>query len=179
MSSDKLTTKVKSPKRFLIQKENPKLQQQNLDTSKHPRSRVYEKYSYSVTRALPKYDPLRMQTLAATEDDVLYTLLMQFEVVKFNNGRETLGRKYQKQVIEIILNHARYGKVKDFIFNKSDIRGHLKDQFTIEKIGGTPKECRNIVREILTNAVRRLFEELDTEYYHNHLAGKLQVRFES
>jgi hypothetical protein len=148
--------------------DNPELQQQIFDNFKHPRpQRVYENYIYGVTLAPPKYDPEGIQTYAATEDDALYTLLIHFEVVEFNNGHKILGRKYQRQVIEIILNHARCGKVKDFIFNKSDIQGHLKEQLTIENIGGNPKEYCKIVKEILTSAVRRLFEELDTEYITN------------
>jgi hypothetical protein len=92
--------------------------------------------------------------------------------------RKTLARKYNRQAIDIILHHSKTGRVRDFIINGSDLRPHIREQLTINKIGGTPKQYHKIVDEIFSSAVRRIFEELDLVYYHEHLAGKLRVRLE-
>jgi hypothetical protein len=123
-------------------------------------------------------DPTYLQTYAVTEDEFLFTLLRTWEVVKLKNGRKTLCRKYPKQAIEIIIYHARSGNIKDFIINDCDIRGHLRDQLSLENIGGTLKERDEIVYTIISNAARRLFEELDLGYYHNYLVDKMKWRME-
>jgi hypothetical protein len=171
---------IKSPKRFLINKENRELRQKIVDTLKYPRPRQgCESYSrlvcgYNWENVGPTY----LQTYAATEDQFLFTLLRAWEVVKLENGRKTLCRKYPKQTIGIIIHHAKSGNVKDFIINDSDIRGHLRDQLSLENIGGTQNERDEIVYLIISNAVRRLFEELDLEYYHNHLVDIMKWRME-
>src|SRR5215207_4022195 len=122
-----------------------------------------------------------LQTYAATEDDLFKNLSIRREVVTINNGkskRQTLAPKYNRQAIDIILHHAKTGRVRDFVINESDLRSHVKEELTIKKIGGTPREYYKIVNEIFTNVVRRLFEDLDPVYYHDHLAGKLTVRVE-
>jgi predicted RNase H-like nuclease len=100
------------------------------------------------------------------------------EVVTVNNPskRQTLARKYNRQAINIILHHAKTGHVKDFVINESDLRSHVKEELTIKRIGGTPREYYKLVDEIFSNSVRRLFEDLDLVYYHDHLASKLTVR---
>ena len=121
----------------------------------------------------------RQQTYAATEDDVLKYLSTTWEVVIVNDGkRKTLARKYNRQAVYIILHHSKTGRVRDFIIYSSDIRRPVKEELTNKRIGGTPKEYHKIVDEIFSNAVRRLFEEIDLVYYHEHLAGKLMVRLE-
>jgi hypothetical protein len=171
---------IKSPKRFLINKENRELQQKIVDTFKYPRSRQgCENYSRLVCgRDWENIDPTYLQTYAATEDEFLFTLLRTWEVVKLKNKRKTLCRKYQKQAIGMILHHARSGNVKDFLINDCDIRGHLRDQLSLESIGGSQKERDEIVYTIISNAVRRLFEELNLEYYHNHLVEKMKWRMD-
>jgi hypothetical protein len=172
---------IRDPKRFLINKENQELQQRIFATFKYPRPRQEcESYSQlACGRDWENIDPTYLQTYAATEDEFLFTLLRTWEVVKLKNGRKTLYRKYNKQAIGIILHHARSGKVKDFIINDYDIRGHLRDQLSLENIGGTQKERDKIVHMIISNAVRRLFEELDLEHYHNHLVDKMRWRLEA
>jgi hypothetical protein len=172
---------IKNPKRFLVNWENQGLQQKIFNSLKYPRPRQEcESYSQLVYgRDWENIDPALLQTYAATEDEFLFTLLRTWEVVTLKSGQPKLGRKYQKQAIGIILHHARSGKVKDIVINDNDIRGHLRDQLSRENIGGTQKERDNIVHEIISNAVRRLFEELDLEYYHNHLIDKLKWRLES
>jgi hypothetical protein len=174
---------IKSPKRFLslINNENQQLQKSIFDTFKYPRLRQEcESYSRLVCgRDWENIDPKILQTYAATEDEFLFTLSRTWEVVKLKNRPTTLGRKYPKQAIGVILHHARSGNVKDFIINDYDIRRHLRDQLSLENIGGTQKERDQIVYEIISNAVRRLFEELDLEYYHNHLVDKMKWRLES
>jgi hypothetical protein len=173
---------IKSPRRFLslINKENQQLQQKIFNTFKYPRLRQEcESYSRIVCgRDWENIDPTILQTYAATEDEFLFTLLRTWEVVKPKNGRTTLAPKYNRQAIGIILHHARSGNVKDFIIHDYDIRGHLRDQLSLKNIGGTQKERDQIVNEIISNAVRRLFEELDLEYYHNYLVDKMRWRIE-
>jgi hypothetical protein len=140
---------IKSPKRFLI----PWQKQQN--------------------QIFPTY--------AATEDDVLNSLLFRLEpvILRDNNGnviRKTSAKKYNRQALDIILNHSKTGKVKDFIINESDLLRSAREELTNKRIGGTPKEYFKVVEEIFTTAVRRLFEDIDLVYYHEHLAGKLTVR---
>ncbi|SRR5215204_392485 len=120
-----------------------------------------------------------LQTYAATEDDLFKNLSIRWEVVTINNGkRKTYSKTYNRQAIDIILHHSKTGHVKDFVINESDLRAHVKEELTIKRIGGTPREYYKIVNEIFTNVVRRLFEDLDPVYYHDHLAGKLTVRVE-
>jgi hypothetical protein len=64
------------------------------------------------------------------------------------------------------------------VINSSDLRQHVKEELTARRIGGTPKQYRKIIDEIFSNAVRRLFEDLDLVYFHDHLANKLHVRME-
>jgi hypothetical protein len=119
-----------------------------------------------------------LQTYAATEDDLFKNLSIRREVVTINkpSNRQTLAPKYNRQAIDIILHHSKTGHVKDFVINDSDLRAHVKEELTIKRIGGTPKEYFKIIDEIITTAVRRLFEDIDLVYYHEHLAGKLTVR---
>ena len=173
---------IKSPKRFLslINKENQQLQQGIFDTFKYPRLRQEcESYSRLVCgRDWENIDPKILQTYAATEDEFLFTLLRTWDVAKLKSGEKKQSKKYQKQAIGIILHHARSGNLKDFVINDYDIRGHLRDQLSLENIGGTQKERDQIVYEIISNAVRRLFQELDLEYYHNYLIDKMRWRIE-
>ncbi len=171
---------IKDPKRFLTNKEYQEMQQKIFDTFKYPRPRQgCESYSSLVCgRDWENIDPTYLQTYAATEDEFLFTLLRTWEVIKLKNGRKALYRKYSKQAIGMILHHARSGNVKDFIINDYDIRGHLRDQLSLENIGGKQKERDKIVHMIISNAVRRLFEELDLEYYHNYLIDKIRWRLE-
>ena len=120
----------------------------------------------------------RPQTYAATEDDVLKYLSTTWEVVIVNDGKTTFALKYNRQALDIILHHSKTGRVRDFVIYSSDIRRPVKEELTNGRIGGTPKEYRRIVDKIFSNAVRRLFEQIDLVYYHEHLAGKLMVRVE-
>jgi hypothetical protein len=123
----------------------------------------------------------QLQTYSATEDDLLSDLATRWEAVVVNNGdgeRRTFAKKYNRQAIDIILYHAKTGHVRDFVIKDSDLQRHTRYELTNKRIGGTPKEYHQIVDEIFSNAVRRLFEELDLVYYHNNLAGKLHVRLE-
>jgi hypothetical protein len=100
------------------------------------------------------------QTYAATEDDLLCSLVTTWEVVTIavnnsgnkNEVRKTLGRKYNRQAIDIILHHSKTGRIRDFVVNDSDVRPDTREQLTISNI--------------------------DLVYYHEHLAGKLRVRLE-
>jgi hypothetical protein len=170
---------IKSPKRFLVNWEYQWLQQKIFNSFRYPRpSQECKNYSRLVCgRDWENIDTTILQTYTATEDEFLFTLLRTWEVIQLKN-RRTLGNKYQKQAIGIILHHARSGRVKDFIINDHDIRGHLRDQLLLENIGGSRKDRDKIVHEIISNAVRRLFEELDLGYYHNHLIDKLKWRIE-
>jgi hypothetical protein len=64
------------------------------------------------------------------------------------------------------------------VINGSDLGQHVKEELTARRIGGTPKQYRKIIDEIFSNAVTRLFEDLDLVYFHDHLANKLHVRLE-
>ena len=180
MTTAKPKVIIKSPNRFFYFNKDQELQQKIFDTLKYPRLRQEcESYSRLVCgRDWENIDPKILQTYAATEDEFLFTLLRTWEVVNPKNRRTTLGRKYPKQAIGIILHHARSGDVKDFIINDYDIRGHLRDQLSLKNIGGTQKERDQIVNEIISSAVRRLFEELDLEYHHNYLIDKMKWRME-
>jgi hypothetical protein len=128
-----------------------------------------------------KQQIIQFPTYAATEDDVLTSLLFRLELVtlKDNNGnrtRKTIAKKYNRQALDIILHHSKTGQVKDFIIKESDLMRRAREELTNKRIGGTPEEYFKIIDDIFTNAVRRIFEEIDLVYYHEHLADKLVVR---
>jgi hypothetical protein len=152
----KARLRLKSPNRFKLQKD------------------IFETFVL--------FQPKEWLTYAASEDLLLSSLREKWAVVvvsKNNEKRNTFARKYTSQAISIILHHSKTGKVKDFIINASDLRPELKEQLTARNIGGTPKQYYKIVDEIISNAVTRLFEDLDIVYYHKNLADKLRVRLEA
>jgi hypothetical protein len=151
MSELKPLVKIKSPRRFDVQ--------------------IHASILYR-----QKQRERNLQTYTATEDDLWSQLFWCWEVVTLKNGKKTFARKYQRQAIDIIIYHSKSGQVKDFIINEFDLRRELREELSIKRIGGTPKEYYKIVDEIFFNAVRRLFEELDLVYYQDHLAGRLRVR---
>lgn len=132
-----------------------------------------------------KGDPNCIPTYAAIKDDLYRNLKFRKEIViikdkRNKNGKirvETLGNKYLRQVIAIITHHAQSGQVKDFVIKESDLRRELRGRLSIDNIGGNSKQYHKIIQEIFSNAVRRLFEELDIVYYHEHLADRLEVKF--
>jgi hypothetical protein len=140
-----------------------------------PRLRAYQNYTSSVCgRNWHNIDPSPeiLQRYTATEDEFLWMLLMTWKV---DGG---LIRKYIDQLNYIVLHHASSGNLKDFVIDESDIRGHLKEELTTERIGGTPKQRDEIVCEIISNAVRRLFEELQPRFYREHLKGKISWKIQ-
>jgi hypothetical protein len=132
-----------------------------------------------------KGDPNCVSTYAAIKDDLYRNLKFRMEIViikdrRNKNGKirvETLGNKYLRQAIAIITHHAQSGQVKDFVIKESDLRKDLRGELSIDNIGGNPKQYHKIIKEIFSDSVRRLFEELDIVYYHEHLADRLGVKF--
>lgn len=60
----------------------------------------------------------------------------------------------------------------EFVINISDLTPKLKKE--IESMMPYP----NTIKYVLTQAVGRIFENLDFEYYHNSIARNLRVRLE-
>jgi hypothetical protein len=91
-------------------------------------------------------------------------------IVKENCNKEITVRKYYRQSRELLKWIPIAGADSPFIIYLSDLTPQIKQEFDELEV--------TTVRYILTQAVSRLFENLDFEYYHLSTARKIKVRLE-
>ena len=89
-----------------------------------------------------------------------------------DKDKEIHVRKYYRQARELIYRIPVWKPSPAFIIYISDLTPELKAQ--IEQLITSPDN----LRYVLTQAVGRIFENLDFEYYHLSIARNLRVRLE-
>jgi hypothetical protein len=106
-------------------------------------------------------------------DQLFLNLCSSRQAIVNDNGRIITVRKYYAQARELMkwIPIARLPS-NEFVINISDITPAIRKE--IESIVNSPK----MLQYILTQAVGRIFENLDFEYYHLSVARNLRVRFE-
>jgi hypothetical protein len=112
-------------------------------------------------------------TIECLIDQLFLNLCSSRQTITNNSGRTITIRKYYAQARELMkwIPIARLPS-NEFVINISDIIPIIKEE--IESVANSPKT----LQYILTQAVGRIFENLDFEYYHLSIARNLRVRFE-
>lgn len=113
-------------------------------------------------------------TTECLKDQLFLNLCSSKQTIINDKGRTITVRKYYAQARELMkwIPIARLSS-NEFVINISDITPAIIKE--IESIANSPK----MLQYILTQAVGRIFENLDFEYYHLSVARNLRVRFES
>jgi hypothetical protein len=106
-------------------------------------------------------------------DQLFLNLCSSRQTITNDKGRTITVRKYYRQARELMkwIPIAKLSS-NEFVIYISDLTPTVRKE--IESIANSPK----ILRYILTQAVGRIFENLDFEYYHLSVARNLRVRFE-
>jgi hypothetical protein len=106
-------------------------------------------------------------------DQLFLNLCSSRQPITDDSGRTITIRKYYAQARELMkwIPIARLPS-NEFVINISDIIPAIREE--IESVANSPKT----LQYILTQAVGRIFENLDFEYYHLSIARNLRVRFE-
>jgi len=99
--------------------------------------------------------------------------LIRVKETVYNEGKEIHLRKYYKQARDLFKWIPIAKPSPAFIIYISDLTPELKAQ--IEHLRATTPENLSYV---ISQAVARIFENLDFEYYHLSIARNLRVRFE-
>lgn len=107
-------------------------------------------------------------------DQLFLNLCQTKEDITNNNGRTIPVKKYYRQARELMgwIPIARLPS-NEFVINISDLSLKVKEE--IESITDIP----TTLRYVLTQAVGRIFENLDFDYYHLSVARNLRVRLEA
>jgi hypothetical protein len=112
-------------------------------------------------------------TIEYLVDQLFLNLCSSKQTIINDKGRTITIRKYYAQARELMkwIPIARLPS-NEFVINISDINLAITKE--IESVANSPKT----LQYILTQAVGRIFENLDFEYYHLSVARNLRVRFE-
>ena len=123
-----------------------------------------------------------LTSLAARENDAWTTehlvdkLFLHLASKKENtstaNGRSVTFRKYYRQARDLMKWIPIAKPSPQFIIHVSDLTPRLIRE--LEELTATP----TVLNYVVTQAVGRIFESLDFEYYHLSVAGCLTWRFE-
>lgn len=91
-----------------------------------------------------------------------------------DNGRTITVRKYYRRARELMkwLPVIKLPS-NEYVINLSDLTPRIREE--LESVSKTPIT----LRYVLTQAVGRIFENLDFDYYHLSVARNLRVRLES
>ena len=114
---------------------------------------------------------IRGWTIDYFVDDLFLSLVNEKECVTNGEGKTIHVRKYYRRAREIIKSIPIWRPPPIFIFNISDLPERIIKEF--EAV--TDDKTRAYV---LTQAVGRIFENLDFEHYHLSIARNLCVGFE-
>jgi hypothetical protein len=112
-------------------------------------------------------------TIECTIDELFLNLISVREIITDDHGRSLPVRKYYRRARELMkwIPIARLPS-SDFVISIYDLTPKLRKE--IESIILSP----TTLQYVLTQAVGRLFENLDFEYYHFSVARNLRVKFE-
>jgi hypothetical protein len=106
-------------------------------------------------------------------DEVFLNLAGKTEYVTIEeNDRSIPVKKYYRQARKLMKWIPIAKPSPEFVINISDLTPKVRKE--IESISA----YRDTLQYVLTQAVGRIFENLDFEYYHLSIARNLRVRFE-
>jgi hypothetical protein len=112
-------------------------------------------------------------TIERMVDEVFLNLVRTTEIITIEeNGRSIPVRKYYRQARELMKWIPIARPSPEFIINICDLTSKVRKE--IESISA----YHETIQYVLTQAVGRVFENLDFEYYHLSIARNLKVRFE-
>jgi hypothetical protein len=106
--------------------------------------------------------------------DKIFLRLVEVKETVHNEGKEIHVKKYYRQAREKFQWISIAKPSPAFIIYISDLTQEIKTQ--IEQLMATSSPDN--LRYVLTQAVGRIFENLDFEYYHLSIARNLRVRIE-
>jgi hypothetical protein len=115
-------------------------------------------------------------TIECLIDQIFLNLCGTRQTIINDNGRSVTIRKYYAQARELMkwIPIARLPS-NEFVINISDIKPEIREE--IESIVNIANSHKTL-QYVLTQAVGRIFENLDFEYYHLSVARNLRVRIE-
>jgi hypothetical protein len=112
-------------------------------------------------------------TIERMADEVFLNLVRTTEIITIEeNGRSIPVRKYYRQARELMRWIPVAKPSPEFVINICDLTPQVIKE--IESISA----YHETLQYVLTQAVGRVFENLDFEYYHLSIARNLKVRFE-
>jgi hypothetical protein len=89
-----------------------------------------------------------------------------------NNGRPIPVKKYYSQARQLMKWIPIARPAPEFVINIGDLKSKVRKE--IESIIDSP----TTLQYVLTQAVGRIFENIDFDYYHLSIARNLKVKFE-
>jgi hypothetical protein len=106
-------------------------------------------------------------------DRLFLNLVRTKELITDDNGKTMLVQKYYRQARQLmyLIPIARL-RTNAFVICVKDLSPRIKKE--IESMISSP----TTLRYVLTQAVGRIFENIDFEYYHLSVARNLRVRIE-
>jgi hypothetical protein len=112
-------------------------------------------------------------TIECLVDQLFLNLCSSRQTITNSEGRTITVRKYYRRARELMkwIPIARLPS-NEFVINISDIKPAIIKE--IESVANNHKT----LQYVLTQAVGRIFENLDLEYYHLSIARNLRVRIE-
>jgi hypothetical protein len=110
-------------------------------------------------------------TIECFVDELFLSLVKIKEPITNDNGKTLHVRKYYRQARDILKWIPISKPPPDFIISISDLPQRILQEF--EKVTDN-----DMIAYIVTQAVGRIFENMDFEYYHLSIARNLRVRFE-
>jgi hypothetical protein len=112
-------------------------------------------------------------TIERIVDELFLNLVSTTVIVTIEeNGRSIPVRKYYRQARELMKWIPIARPSPEFIINICDLTPRVREE--IQSIIA----YRKTMQYVITQAVGRIFENLDFEYYHLSIARNLRVRFE-
>jgi hypothetical protein len=109
-------------------------------------------------------------TTECLTEKLLLNLASTKETIINNNGRAIPVRKYICRARELMKWIPLTRPAPEFIINVNDLTPKIKNEI------GSLSDSHRTLQYILTQAVGRIFENLDFEYYHISIAKNLRVK---
>jgi hypothetical protein len=109
-------------------------------------------------------------TTECLTEKLLLNLVSTKETIINNKGKAIPVRKYVRRAIELMKWIPLTKPVPEFIINVNDLTPKIKNEI------GSLIDSHKTLQYVLTQAVGRIFENLDFEYYHISIAKNLRVK---
>jgi hypothetical protein len=128
--------------------------------------------SSSAPQIKPFDEKKELWTTECLVDELFLCLARKRERVSFQSGKTIAFRSYYRQAIELMRWIPITKPPSEFVIYISDLTPEIKKE--IESIG----DAERTLQYVLTQAIGRIFENLDSDRYHTSIAQNLKVRLE-